>query len=175
VDHLLETERLFLRDWTADDAEMALDVYGAADVARWLTPVMDRVVDLPAMRSVLQAWAELRATAVSPRGRWAIERKKDGLIVGGLGIRLLPPFEEDHEISWQLSPAAWGNGYATEAGRELIRWAFTQDVDELFAVARPKNIRAAATAERLGMSWVGETSKYYGLTLQVFRIRPGDL
>jgi RimJ/RimL family protein N-acetyltransferase len=152
-----------------------LDIYGAADVARWLTPAMDRVVDLPAMRSVLQAWEELRATAVSPRGRWALERKEDSLVVGGLGIRLLPPFEQDLEISWQLSPAAWGSGYATEAGRELIRWAFTQDVNELFAVARPKNIRAIATAERLGMSWVGETSKYYGMTLQVFRIRPGDL
>jgi RimJ/RimL family protein N-acetyltransferase len=175
VNLVLETERLVIRDWLADDAEMALSIYGDVDVARWLTPAMDRVVDVPAMRSVLQAWQNVDRTAGSPRGNWAIARKKDGLIVGGLGIALLPPFEEDLEISWQLCPAAWGKGYATEAGRELIRWAFTQDTDELFAVARPKNIRAIATAERLGMSWAGETSKYYGLTLQVFRIRPGDL
>ncbi len=174
MNHVLETERLVIRDWTVDDAEKALGIYGVADVARWLTPAMDRVVDLPAMRSVLQAWHEMCAKTVPPGGRWAIEHKEDGQIVGGLGIRLLPPFDEDLEISWQLSPAAWGKGYATEAGRELIRWAFTQGTDELFAVARPKNIRAIATAKRLGMSWVGETSKYYGLTLQVFRIRPGD-
>jgi hypothetical protein len=25
------------------------------------------------------------------------------------------------------------------------------------------------------MEWVGETSKYFGLTMQVFRLRPADL
>jgi RimJ/RimL family protein N-acetyltransferase len=175
VDHSLETERLMIRAWTADDADAALEIYGAADVTRWLTPAMDRVVNQATMRSVLQAWEELRATATPPRGRWAVERKEDGVVVGGLGIKLLPPFEEDLEISWQLRPEAWGQGYATEAGSALIRWAFTQDIDELFAVARPDNTRAIATAERLGMTWVGETSKYYDLTLQVFRIRPSDL
>ncbi|GFJ95034.1 hypothetical protein [Phytohabitans rumicis] len=32
-----------------------------------------------------------------------------------------------------------------------------------------------ATARRIGMQWVGETEKYYGLRLQVFRLRPADL
>jgi RimJ/RimL family protein N-acetyltransferase len=54
-------------------------------------------------------------------------------------------------------------------------WAFTQEIDEVFAVVRPGNTRAAATARRNGMSWVGETDKYYGLTLQVYRLRPADL
>jgi RimJ/RimL family protein N-acetyltransferase len=68
-----------------------------------------------------------------------------------------------------------GDGYATEAAGALIAWALTHDVDELFAVARPNNVRAIATAKRLGMQWVGETAKYYGLRLQVYRIRPNDL
>ena len=64
---------------------------------------------------------------------------------------------------------------AVEAARGLVAWAFTQEIDELFAVARPSNVRAIATAKRVGMQWVGETAKYYGLTLQVYRIRPSDL
>ena len=78
-------------------------------------------------------------------------------------------------MSWQLNPAEWGKGYAAEAARALIAWAFTQEIDELFAVARPSNVRATAMAKRLGMQWVGETAKYYGLNLQVYRIRPSDL
>jgi RimJ/RimL family protein N-acetyltransferase len=97
------------------------------------------------------------------------------VVVGGLGIRALPPYEDDLEISWQLRPDAWGQGYATEAASALVKWAFTQDIDELFAVARPKNQRAIATATRLGMQWVGETEKYYNLRLQVYRVRPSDL
>ena len=85
------------------------------------------------------------------------------------------PYDEDLELNWQLAPQEWGHGYAAEAGKALVRWAFTQDVDELFAVARPRNTRAVGMAQRLGMEWVGETSKYYGLQLQVYRIRPSDL
>jgi len=171
----LTTERLFVRPWEVDDAEAALEVYGAPEVTRWLTPVMEQITGLAAMRSVLQAWVEDQPNMVAPRGRWAVQRRDDKQVVGGLAIRLLPPFDEDLELSWQLRPDAWGQGYANEAGKALMSWAFTQEIDELFAVARPNNTRAIATARRLGMEWVGETTKYYGLRLQVFRVRPSDL
>jgi len=171
----LITQRLVIRDWAPDDAEAALAIYGAAEVTRWLTPAMDRVADLAAMRSVLQAWIEAQPNMAQPRGRWAVQRHEDGEVIGGQAIRLLPPYHEDLELSWHLRPDMWGHGYAVEASRALIRWAFTQEIDELFAVARPNNARAVATARRLGMEWVGETTKYYGLRLQVFRIRPSDL
>lgn len=171
----LTTERLVVRDWRLDDAAAALAIYGVDTVTRWLTPAMGQVADEAAMRLVLEAWIEAQPNMTPPRGRWAIERKEDGEVIGGLGIRLLPPYEEDLELSWQLRPEAWGHGYASESGKALIRWAFTQEIDELFAVARPNNTRAIGTAKRLGMSWVGETDKYYNLRLQVFRIRPSDL
>jgi RimJ/RimL family protein N-acetyltransferase len=175
MDIPLTTDRLIIRDWSVDDADTALTIYGSPDVAHWLTPAMDRVGDLAAMRSVLQAWQEAQPNLLTPRGRWAVQRQDDNTVVGGLAIRLLPPYDEDLEVSWQLNPEAWGRGYATEAARALMAWAFTQDIDELFAVARPKNVRAAATAKRLGMQWVGETTKYYGLMLQVYRIRHSEL
>ena len=185
MDPLVTTTRLTLREWSADDAPAALAIYGSADVARWLTPALDRIAerfgadmllaDAEAMRSVLDSWGKQQPELIPPQGRWAIERTDDGAVVGGLVIRLLPPDSEDLELSWQLNPAEWGKGYAVEAARGLAGWAFTQEIDELFAVARPSNVRATATAKRLGMQWVGETGKYYGLTLQVYRIRPSDL
>ncbi|MER6348854.1 GNAT family N-acetyltransferase [Streptomyces sp. NPDC001595] len=175
MDTPLTTDRLLIRDWTVEDADAALRIYGSPDVAHWLTPAMERVHDAAAMRCLLQAWQESQPNLVAPRGRWAVQRRDDGTVVGGLGIRLLPPYEDDLEVSWQLAPDAWGQGYAVEAARALIGWAFTQDTDELFAVARPANRRAVATAKRLGMQWVGETGKYYDLRLQVYRVRPGDL
>ena len=172
----LTTERLRVRDWTVDDADAALATYGVAEVTGWLTPETDRIGDRPAMRAVLQAWVEAQANLQPPRGRWAIERLADAAVVGGLAIRLLPPRLVDLEISFQLRPEEWGNGYAAEAAGALIRWAFTQDIGELYAVALPGNTRAIATCERLGMQWVGETNKYYDRrTLQVHRIRPSDL
>ena len=53
--------------------------------------------------------------------------------------------------------------------------AFASGVEELFAVVRTQNGRGAATAQRVGMEWVGETEKYYDLRLQVYRLRKGEL
>src|SRR5262249_35094010 len=106
----LKTDRLLIRDWEEDDAEAALEIYGSADVAPWLSPAIEQVPDVDSMRLVLQAWIEDQPNFVVPAGRWAIVRREDGEVVGGLMIRLLPPYEEDLEIGWQLAPSAWGNG-----------------------------------------------------------------
>jgi len=171
----LITERLVLRPWQLEDAEQALDIYGDGRVARWLSPAMDQVSDLAGMRLLLQQWMGEDARLVPPAGRWAIELRDEKRVIGGAVLLPLPPGDEDLEMGWQLHPDAWGNGYATEAGRALARWAFNRGLGELFAVARTANNRAAATARRIGLEWVGETDKYYGLHLQVFRLRPADL
>ena len=168
----LPTDRLRIREWEQDDAEAALEIYGAADVAHWLTPEWRPLSDVEAMRSVLHAWIEAGPNLIPPAGRWAIVRTEDGELVGGLSLKLLPPYEEDFELTWALRPDVWGRGYATEASRAIITWAFEQGIEEVFAVARPDNERALGVARRLGMEWVGETEKYYDMRLQVFRLRP---
>jgi RimJ/RimL family protein N-acetyltransferase len=96
-------------------------------------------------------------------------------VIGGVVLLPLPPRGDDLEIGWQLIPEEWGHGYATESTHGVAGWAFGQELDELFAVVRPGNTRAAAVARRNGMEWVGETDKYFDLTLQVYRLRPADL
>ena len=92
-----------------------------------------------------------------------------------VGLLPLPPENQDLEIGWQLPPDVWSQGYASQTTYALAQWAFNQDTDEIFAVVRPDNTRAAATVRRNGMEWVGETNKYFGLTMQVFRLRLADL
>jgi RimJ/RimL family protein N-acetyltransferase len=170
----LLTERLVLRPWTLDDAEAARGAYGASEVARWLVPAMDRVLDAAAMRLVLQQWVAEDARLQPPAGRWAIELREDGRLIGGATLLPLPP-DDEYEIGWQLDPQAWGHGYATETGLALARWAFEQGIEQVIALVRPANSRAMAMVRRLGMEWVGETEKYHDLRLQQFRLRPADL
>jgi len=170
----LLTERLVLRPWTVDDADAALRPYGAADVARWLVPAMDQVLDAAAMRLVLQQWVAEDARLQPPAGRWAIELREDGLLIGGATLLPLPP-DDEYEIGWQFDPEAWGHGYATETGHALALWAFEQGIEQVIALVRPANSRAMAMVRRLGMEWVGETEKYHDLRLQQFRLRPADL
>ena len=170
----LLTERLVLRPWTLDDADAALRAYGASDVARWLVPAMDQVLDAAAMRLVLQQWVAEDARLQPPAGRWAIELRDDGRLIGGATLLPLPP-DDEYEIGWQFDPEAWGHGYATETGHALALWAFEQGIEQVIALVRPANSRAMGMVRRLGMEWVGETEKYHDLRLQQFRLRPADL
>jgi RimJ/RimL family protein N-acetyltransferase len=171
----LTSERLTLRAWQVDDAPAALEIYGDPEVTRWLSPVMDQVRDLATMRVVLQQWIAEDARLGPPAGRWAVERTQDRRVIGGAVLLPLPPGDEDLEIGWHLNPAMWGSGYADETVFTLASWAFRNEVDEVFAVVRPENTHTAATVRQNGMHWVGETTKYFGLDLQVFRLRQADL
>jgi len=176
VADILDSDRLVLRPWTMDDAEAALPIYGSEEVARWLSPAMDQVPDVEAMRLLLQQWIAEDERAAPPTGRWAIELRDDKRIVGGVALLYLPPGGEDLELGFQVRPDEWGNGYAIEAGMAVARFAlFEHHAEELFAVVRPNNLRAAAAAERMGFEWAGETEKYYQLLLQVYRLRTADL
>jgi RimJ/RimL family protein N-acetyltransferase len=175
VSVVLRTPRLLVRDWTEDDAPGALAVYGRAEVARWLSPAVGEVADVDAMRRTLRGWIADTAASEAGIGHWAVTVAGTGDLIGGVSIHPLPVEEQDVEIGWQIAPEFWGNGYATEAGRGLLERAFANDVDEVFALVRPTNVRAEAAARRVGMTWVGETEKYYGLRLNVFRIRHSDL
>jgi RimJ/RimL family protein N-acetyltransferase len=173
----LVTSRLILRTWRLEDAEAALGVYGSIEVARWLSPIMETVPDVVAMRLLLRQWIVEDARAISPVGRWCIQRREDDRVIGGASLLPLPPGNQDLEIAWHLHPEFWEleRDYAGEAMFALGRWAFRNEVDELFAVVKPDNVRTAETVRENGMEWVGQTDKYFGQAVELYRLRPADL
>jgi RimJ/RimL family protein N-acetyltransferase len=172
---VLTTERLRLRPWTPDDAEAALGLYGDEQLVRWLSPAMTVIEDAQAMRSVLEQWTAEDVRLSWPAGRWAVETLDDGRLVGAVALLPLPPGDEDLELSYQVLKSEQGQGFATEAAHRAARRAFDEGAPELFVVARPANEGGLAVAKHLGFQWVGETSKYYDLRLQTYRIRPAEL
>jgi RimJ/RimL family protein N-acetyltransferase len=168
----IRTERLLLRPWQEGDAKAAFAAYGDAEIARWLTPELEQVPDEAAMSRLIARW--MTEDTLTPAGRWAVELSDTGEVIGGATLLGLPP-DDEHEVGWQLSRAHWGHGYATETGLALARYAFRQGLAQVIALVRPGNTRALATVRRMGMDWTGETEKYHGLRLQVFRLRPADL
>jgi [ribosomal protein S5]-alanine N-acetyltransferase len=171
---LLRTDRLLVRDWMVADAEAALKLFGHDAVIRWLHQ-LDHIPNADAMHGVLQGWAAQQHDMAPGTGRWALVLRDGGALVGGISLLPMPVPEADVEIEYHLAPEYWGRGYITEASRALARWAFDHSLVELFALVDPANSRAAATARRIGMEWVGESDKYHGKRLQVFRLRPDDL
>jgi RimJ/RimL family protein N-acetyltransferase len=173
----LITKRLRLRPWTDNDADIdaALAIFGRREVARWLTSAVPRVPTRDDMCRLLGRWISEHEEAGQSLGHWAIEIRETGRVIGAVSLLPLPPGCTDLEIGWQINPAAWLHGYGAEAGHAVAHQAFANGISEVFAVARLGNTRGVATARRVGMEWVGETDKYYGLTLQIFRLTAADL
>ncbi|MEN3360548.1 MAG: hypothetical protein V7637_4530 [Mycobacteriales bacterium] len=169
---ILATDRLIARSWTLEDGDLtaAYDIYSQGEVARWL----DAPTASEEIKTRIERWSA--PTSDPTYGVWAVEvRDKPGKPIGSVLLRPLPPALEDVEVAWHLHPTHWGQGYATEIGRAAAERAFRTGIEEVFAVVRPGNNRSMAVAQRLGMEYVGRTEKFYGLRMELYRLRPGDL
>lgn len=86
-------------------------------------------------------------------GWWAIRLAHSEEIIGaGCIQRIENKSINPFEVGWRLRPDKWGKGFATEAGRGMIAFAFDElEVPRIFAVAHPSNDRSIRVMERLGM------------------------
>ena len=168
------TERLIARPWSAEqDAEAAYAIYAAPEVTRYLSSFPVPMHSLEEARERLAMWS---APADDPAyGTWAVQLRDGSPPIGTVFVRPLPPANVDVEIGWHLDSVHWGQGYATEIGRAAAEHAFANGVSEVYAVIRPGNEHSSGVARRLGMQYVGRTEKYFGVELDVYRLRPADL
>jgi RimJ/RimL family protein N-acetyltransferase len=169
VDHF-RTDRLTARDWTRADVPAAFAIYGRDEVMRWLGAQPRRAVaSITAMRERVDAMAERAATRPG-YGLWPLELRSTGEVVGAVLLQPLPG-DDVVEIGWHLNPDHWGHGYATEAGRGAVALAFgPRGLDRVVAVVDPDNDRSLAVCKRLDMMHLGQTSEYFGLTLELFEL-----
>jgi ribosomal-protein-alanine N-acetyltransferase len=91
-------------------------------------------------------------------GWWAVAARDTGELLGMTGIspvRFEASFTPAVEVGWRFARSAWGHGYATEAAGAALDFGFdVAGLEEIFAVAVPRNERSLAVMERLGMERV---------------------
>ena len=165
----LNTERLRLRALRLDDLDVYARMYADPDVMRFLESGMplDRGAAFRSMAVHLGHW-QLRGY-----GQWALEERASGRFVGRAGL-WQPDGWPGLEVGWVLDRACWGRGYATEAGRAAMEYAFdVLRADEVISLIRAENTGSIRVAERLGESYqrdvelLGTTVCVYGRQLPV--------
>lgn len=145
----LETERLRLRALQIDDLDAYARMYADPDVMRFLEggAPLDRGAAFRSMALHLGHW-QLRGF-----GQWALEERVSGSFVGRAGL-WQPEGWPGLEVGWILDRAAWGRGYASEAGGAAMGFAFdVLHADEVISLIRPGNESSIRLAERLGESY----------------------
>lgn len=80
-----------------------------------------------------------------------LERRADRAFVGWCTVSGWDPDFRSARTGYCLRQAAWGHGYATEAARALLEWAFaTLDLNRVQAAVDTRNPASARVLEKLG-------------------------
>jgi RimJ/RimL family protein N-acetyltransferase len=146
----LETERLVLRDWRAEDWPAFFRHTNTPAVMRYLGGVLDGdAVD--AQRSRVETCAQRHGHCF-----WVVERKADGEILGFCGLKRADApgstVEGEFEVGWRLREDAWGQGYAKEAALTALQAGFERfGAEEIVALTVIENEASWGLMKRLGM------------------------
>ncbi|HFT2184545.1 GNAT family N-acetyltransferase [Bacillus cereus group sp. MYBK163-2] len=91
-------------------------------------------------------------------GAWYVLRKEDDIVLGDIGFKGKPNENQTVEIGYGFIEKYWNQGYATEAVRELIDWAFkTGEVETIIAETLLDNYSSMRVLEKLHMKRVNAT------------------
>lgn len=151
-DQLLETERLILRPLQMGDAAGLLGLYAMPEVTEF--------TDIPTMKEEAQAlrWIEqLNAMRSAGQGlRWGVFDRESGDLIGTCGFHHGDQSRRRAEVSYDLSPRYWGQGYMREALQAVLRYGFEQmRLHRIEALVDPRDTRSQNLLYGLGFKLEG--------------------
>ena len=145
----LETERLILRWFNHDDVEIIYTLGSDPNIIKYAET--EPVKGLEEARQRLEQ-GPLYDYGKYGYGRFAVELKETGKVIGFCGIKYIPEIDLP-EVGYRYLTEYWGSGIGTEAARVCVDFA-RQDlkVSKLVALIIPENIASIRVAEKLGMT-----------------------
>ena len=168
----LKTERLLLRPFTSNDAELAAYNSNCPTIAKAMSDMV--------MKDTVEAtnwinWINSMANREDPWEILAIELNNICECIGLVGIVPQQKIQGEVEILFSIADEYQNNGYATEAAKAVIEWFFsTRDNAYLCAIVKLSNIASQKVIEKLGFKFIEEREieydykptmfKYYKLT-----------
>lgn len=147
---ILETQRLYLREWKDEDKTVFTEINADPRVMEFLGDAWSPQWS--------HDWADMKARQMKERGYglYAVEIRENGKFIGFCGLQDVnfdAPFTPAVEIGWRLAREHWGKGYATEAATTVIRHAFaTLGMEGLVSFTVPENKRSRRVMEKIGMT-----------------------
>lgn len=145
----LETERLWLRQWRAEDFDRFFEFYQNEPMSRYVGGLGTKE----------QAWRRLAMTighwSLRGFGYWAVEEKASRRLAGCVGLWHSATWPEI-ELGYWLMPDMHGKGYAREAGRKSLEFGFGElRCTTLVSYIHPDNEPSKRVAESLGGRFEG--------------------
>ena len=153
----LQTERLLLRPFALGDAPDVQRLAGAWEVAD-TTLLMPH----PYEAGMAEQWISTHPARWEKREAsiFAIVFRNTGQLCGAIDLRLAEP-HAIAEIGYWIGVPFWGKGCATEAGRELVTFAFRQlHLNRVYAHHFSRNPASGRVLQKIGLSYEGRLRQH---------------
>lgn len=163
----LETERLILRTFKAEDAYSVSYNSRRPRVASEMSDMIlaDEVAGLNWIN-----WIKSISNVEEPWQVLAIETKSNNKCIGLVGVIPQKKINGEIEILYEIADEYQNNGFATEAANELIKWFFeTRDNKYLCAIVKVSNIASQRVIEKIGFVFIEEREINYDNKATMFR------
>jgi [ribosomal protein S5]-alanine N-acetyltransferase len=148
---IIRTERLLLREFTEDDWPVVLAYQNDPRYLRFYEWTARAESDVCAF---VQRFLDQQQE--QPRTKLQLAITLNGEVIGNVGLRRATPESRVGELGYELAPAQWGHGYATEAGRAMLSFGFEQlELHRIGAHCIAENTGSKRVLERLGMRQEG--------------------
>ena len=150
----LETPRMLIRDFIAEDAADLHAIFGDAETMENCEPAYD----------FEKSKAFLTTFCIGRKGAVAAIHKESGKMIGYI---LFKEYDEEvYEIGWIYNRNFWRKGYAYESCKAVIDYAFRElKVHKIFAEAIDA-VKSVGLMKKLGMQlvvlWYGDTRDLHG-------------
>ncbi len=161
---IVETERLILREFREEDFPVYERMAADIDVMRYLGgKTMTRVEAWRHMAFMVGHWT-LRGY-----GYFAAQEKATGEFIGRAGFTN-PTGWPGFELGWTIAPWKQGQGFASEAARWLLDYAYNElDRAHVISLIHCDNAPSRRVAEKLGETVEGET-EVLGMPVLIYGI-----
>ena len=146
----LRTDRLLLRPFAADDLGALHAIHSDEAVVRWL---YNDPRTLNETRELLER--KIAGAALRAEGDWlgaAVTLPDTGDLVGDLSLFWASETHRQGELGFVVHPLHQGHGYAAEASRPMLAFAFEElGLHRVVGRLEPRNTPSARVLEKLGM------------------------
>lgn len=147
----LETDRLILRDFIADDLNDLQAILGDADVMHNVEP--------PYSREKTEGFLQRFCIEREPKGAFAAMLKESGKVIGYVLFKALDE-RKVYEIGWIFNKAYWRKGYAYEICNRLIDYGFAEMKLHKICAEAIDAVKSVGLMKKLGMRLEGVQRKH---------------
>lgn len=152
----LETDRLRLRELSAEDEQAFIALYGDERITRHL---LYGPTDADSAREHLAAVVRRQRAARRDTWELGVELAATGRLVGACDLILHS--REEAEIGYLLAHACWRRGYGTEVAVALVSAAFGQlGVARVLSTVEIHNNRSVRVLDKAGLRWEGTLRRH---------------